>query len=244
METTKDTENKIKIGFSILPEQNLLNLGRNLAVCALIFSLFGASVPAYASTPLPTALIPQPFLLSYQDFVASLPKTQASTLVGIYSPGVLALPIEQQPLNKPGYVVDKDGVASQFRLASQYGSTGILAHNTRSGITFFDLKVGTPIFLIYGDGSVKTFLVASLESYQALSPRSAYSDFINLDKAEPRLTATDLFYRIYAQKDRLVLQTCIEANGDASWGRLFVIAVPYEVTKADNPYLVKSNILQ
>jgi phage tail protein X len=40
------------------------------------------------------------------------------------------------------------------------------------------------------------------------------------------LTATDLFNHVYATGDRLVLQTCIANHGQASWGRLFIIAQP------------------
>jgi hypothetical protein len=35
-----------------------------------------------------------------------------------------------------------------------------------------------------------------------------------------------VFTKIYAVKDRLVLQTCIAKDGIDSWGRLFVIAEP------------------
>jgi hypothetical protein len=63
--------------------------------------------------------------------------------------------------------------------------------------------------------------------FQALEPESVSSSFRNLDRNEV-LSAAEMFNRAYVGGNRLVFQTCIGAEGNVSWGRLFVVAVPKE----------------
>ena len=42
------------------------------------------------------------------------------------------------------------------------------------------------------------------------------------------MSVSEVFQQIYTQPDRLVLQTCIEAEGNPSWGIQFTIAAPLE----------------
>jgi hypothetical protein len=178
-------------------------------------------------------------LPNLSEFSSSLLNGSPGTLVGVYADGVMALPVVQQPENNPGFVSSNQGVLTQFRMAGDYGSTGILAHNTLAGADFFNLNIGQEIVLIYGDGTYKNYTITYTDSYQALSPRSPYSSFIELGDSAIQLTAADLFRRIYAQEDRLVFQTCIEAYGDTSWGRLFVIAEPvHQIVQAFIPMSV------
>ena len=60
---------------------------------------------------------------------------------------------------------------------------------------------------------------------EALDPTNPYSTFRDLASAE-RLTAEQLFKKVYRGDRHVTFQTCMEANGDLSWGRLFVIATP------------------
>ena len=60
---------------------------------------------------------------------------------------------------------------------------------------------------------------------QAIDPRSPSSDFVDLASAE-YLSAGDVFNRYYTGSYPLILQTCIEQNGDSFWGRLFLVAEP------------------
>jgi hypothetical protein len=61
--------------------------------------------------------------------------------------------------------------------------------------------------------------------YQAISPSSPTSDFQNLDENE-YLTTSQLFMQMYGGSHHLTFQTCIEMNGNPSWGRMFVVAEP------------------
>ena len=143
----------------------------------------------------------------------------------MYVDKVLALPIVQQPSGNAGYVSNTDGEATQFRMASQFGSIGLLAHNLLSGKSFSALTTGQEVRLVYGDGHIEYFVIKEVLRYQALQPNSPYSSFKNLTKDET-LTAEQMFKRVYFGDRHLTFQTCIEAEGNLSWGRLFVIAVP------------------
>jgi hypothetical protein len=161
-----------------------------------------------------------------RDFVRTIKSGEPRALVGVYVPGLLALPIVQQPGDAPGYVSTQPGVATQFRMAKDYGTDALLAHNYLSGNLFFELEAGQKVILIYGDGRVRFFEIKERNSYQALSPNSPYSNFIDLDNPGIILSAADVFLKNFGIDSQLVFQTCIESAGVESWGRLFVKAEP------------------
>ena len=190
----------------------------------LIFSVgfTPTSVNALGNTGV-SAAIPD-----FASFSKSLGSGQPGVLQGIYAKNLLALQVVQQPVGNDGFVTSAQGYASEFRMAAAYGNIGILAHNYLSGEGFFQLALGQEIQLVYGDKITKTFVVTYIQRYQALSPNSPTSDFIDLDSGK-RLTASSLFLKIYGNgSGNLILQTCIEANQNPSWGRLFIIAKPIE----------------
>jgi hypothetical protein len=193
----------------------ILNL--NLLLFILV-SLFANPISALAMSTTTT-------LPSFTDFSKTVQNGQADVLRGAYVSNVLALPIVQQPSGNAGYVSNNTGEATQFRMASQFGNVGLLAHNHLSGKSFSQLAVGQEVRLVYGDGRVEYFVVKEVLKYQALQPNSPYSSFRNLDKDET-LTAEQMFKRVYFGDRHLTFQTCIEAEENLSWGRLFVIAVP------------------
>src|ERR1051326_753598 len=78
-------------------------------------------------------------LPNFADFYKSVQDGQANVLRGVYVSNVLALPIVQQPASSPFYVSNRSGELTQFSIASQYGNTGLLAHNTLSGRFFAQL---------------------------------------------------------------------------------------------------------
>lgn len=163
---------------------------------------------------------------SLQDFVQVVKNGQGSEVVGIYVPGVLALPVGQQPQNNAGYVTRQADESTQFAMAGMYGTVGILAHNDLAGEMFYDIQMDQYAIVVYGDGRLEYYIIRDIQQYQALSPNSTFSEFVNLDGSNEQLSASDLFTRIYTPGQRLVFQTCLKANGDASWGRTFFIAEP------------------
>lgn len=163
------------------------------------------------------ALVPP----SFEDFKATLKKSDSSQLVGVYVYDILALKVVQQASTYS--VSTKLGSATQFGLANKYGCIGLLAHNYLSGSSFINLETGTEIYLIFGDGSIKKYMVDTIKKYQSLNPTDVFSDFINLAKPDATISSDNVINETYGAGD-LVLQTCIARNGILDWGRLFIIA--------------------
>jgi hypothetical protein len=202
-------------------------LNTTMTRTALAFNFLLILLTSFFLNPKPTQAIgyADDSLLSFAEFNKSVQNGEAGVLRGVYVPEVLALPVVQQPANKPYFVSNRDGQITQFSIASEYGNTGLLAHNTRSGRLFSQLAIGQEVRLVYGDGKVEYFVIAQILHFQALQPESISSSFRNLDRSET-LSAAQMFNRAYMGESRVVFQTCIAAEGNPSWGRLFVIAVP------------------
>ncbi len=159
-------------------------------------------------------------------FAADISNGQEDELRGIYIPEILAARVIQQPAKSNDFVSLGPNTVTQFGLASQFGSIGLLAHNYLAGENFFLLKENQVFYLIYGDGTISTFVVTEALRYQALDPTSTKSTFRDLSN-DDLLTASQLFSKVYGQPGQVILQTCIFMDQDPSWGRLFVIAEPY-----------------
>lgn len=162
----------------------------------------------------------------FRNFIETVFTGQANVITGLYVDGEFALDVLQQPSNNPGYISPYENTVTEFRMARDYGTIGMLAHNYLAGDQFNTLIIGDVIYLVFGDGTIKPYTISDVLSYQALQPNSPYSNFVNLENPEDNQSAADLFYSIYGQEDTLVLQTCIENEGIDTWGRLFIIAVP------------------
>jgi len=167
-----------------------------------------------------------PALSPLDTFIAKVKNGKSDAVVGIYVPQVFALKVVQQPANQPGYISKDPDEVTQFGLAASFGTIGIVAHNFLAGAQFFNLSAGQEVDILNGDGSAHRYNVTSIRHFQALSPEDPYSSFVDLDRGGPRLSSTDVFIQFYTAGNQVVLLTCIEANGNPSWGRLFVIATP------------------
>jgi hypothetical protein len=165
-------------------------------------------------------------LPSLDTFIGQVKGGPANQVTGLYAVEVFAYPVLQQPAGQPGYVSQTDGLVTQFGMASSYGSLGFLAHNTLAGARFSNIKQNQMIAVVYGDGHTTFYKVTQIRRFQATSPSSPYSAFVDLS-SKKTLTATELFQQTYAVRNTLVLQTCITMNNLDTWGRLFIIATPY-----------------
>jgi len=189
--------------------------------------------PVHASLspePTETAVVP-----AFGDFVASVQDGQ-TVVRGVYVPDVLALPVVQQPAGDAGYVSDLPEAATQFSFAAQFEAVGLLAHNYLAGAIFSELAAGHEVRIVYGDGRVDDYIVSKIYRFQALSPDSPTSNFVDLDTGE-LYTSAQLFGLVYQGGDHVTFQTCIRGDGSNSWGRLFVIAQPVgliQVNKQEN----------
>lgn len=197
---------------------------RWLASLCLALLLALLPMPAHADTNIPPL----------EEFVQQVSNGDAQALRGIYVPGLFVAVVAQQPAGNPAFVSPVENTLTQFGLASRYGSIGLLAHNSVAGKNYFLLEDGQIFYLVYGDGSLKAFHVTRLMHAQALDPQNIRSHFIDLDEGGI-LSADRLFNEVYDRPGNVIFQTCIEANGESSWGRLFVIAEPYA---RDDPALL------
>lgn len=144
----------------------------------------------------------------------------------LYLDESIALQIAQQPVGNNNFVTSFPNFVTEYRAASNFGTIGLLAHNYLAGQYFFQIVSGQEIELVYSDYRAQKFIVTEILRYQALSPNSPSSDFIDLANGD-YLTAPQLFQKVYKnQSGHLVLQTCIYADQNPTWGRLFVIAEP------------------
>lgn len=163
-------------------------------------------------------------------FARSVQNGRTESVAGVYIPQIMAYPVVQQPAGQAGYVSTRDQDITQFSLAQKYNTVGLLAHNYLAGESFFNLQPAQEVVLVYGDGSQKHYRISNVEMFQALTPNSPYSNFIELNNPDVLLSTLEVFNRIYAKGGRLVFQTCIKKGNELSWGRIFITALPYEKT--------------
>jgi hypothetical protein len=189
----------------------------------ILLSLF--VLLALALRPAPVEALSHATLPDLAMFSLSVQNGQAGVVRGVFVDSVLAYPVIQQPSTNAAYVSNTDGLVTEFSAARQTGNVGLLAHNTLAGRLFSNLKPGQYVVIVYGDGKTETFIVTQILRYAALSPYSITSDFKNLD-SNITISATQLFSNVYTGPRHMTFQTCIEYNGNQSWGRLFVIAIP------------------
>jgi len=202
----------------------LIVMGTNL----LVFNPATAFIPVTAGdaaqldeSQASVSSISQPLM----DFASAIRNGDKNQITGIFAEDTLAHRVVQQPSGEPGFVSGVDGVVTQFGMASKVGSIGLLAHNFAAGESFFQLKVGMKVYLVYGDGHVSGYLIHQINRFQALTPTSPISNFLNLESGE-KISAAELFTRMYGEPDVLTLQTCIASGDESSWGRLFILAEP------------------
>ncbi len=209
--------------------------------------VFAAILTVLSPVPVQAALIPQTGLSTiapvqssvYLDtktstqpaldlFIENLINGNKNQVVGVYQENLFAQKVVQQPASDAAYVAPFKNQITQFDMVKQMtGNLGLMAHNYLSGELFFDLKVGDEVQVIFGDGQVQNFKVDQILSFQALTPDSVYSDFVNLDDGS-KLSASQLFEKAYGGTYHLTFQTCIRNGDESSWGRLFVIATPID----------------
>jgi hypothetical protein len=164
------------------------------------------------------------------EFLERISPAEPDQVVGVFSPDRLALLVEQQPPNHSLYVTDKAGYATQFSRPARYDVIGLLAHNTHSGILFYELDLGSPVYLAFGDGAVSLYRVEDIQDFQKLEPWNSRSDYVELSSGQV-LGTNAVYDRFYRNGHHLILQTCLEFEGDFNWGVRFILARPVDMAK-------------
>lgn len=199
-----------------------------LLVIAVIFLILPSPARALDGSEVPPL----------EEFIWQVTNGEADELRGVYAPEVFAFPVVSQPEGSPAFVSIQPDIVTQFGAASQYDTTGLLAHNYLAGESFSSLNEGQWIYLIYGDGRIETYIIREFMRFQALSPNSVTSNFVDLETGE-RLSSTQLFFEVFNRPGGVTLQTCINAEGNLSWGRLFILAEPIEDDVISMPHRMK-----
>jgi hypothetical protein len=150
-------------------------------------------------------------------------KTGHQDYLEIYAKGKFNLEIVEQGNKGGSYVSSNPDVLTFFSLSKKFGSIGLVAHNFLSGEEFYELEEGDIIHIKNGSSEIHAFRVSESLSYQAIEPKSVRSDFVDLETGE-FLNTKELFMRTYGRSGKLILQTCIERDGNYEWGRYFIIA--------------------
>lgn len=154
---------------------------------------------------------------------ADAQKKPFENINGIFLTRKRFLRVIDQPKGRPGFISGESGIATKFRMASEHGNIGLIAHNYLEGKHFLNLKVGDKLYVTNENEEEQCYRIKKIHRFQALDPRSPRSDFLNL-KTRNKLKFDELFNQIYTGDHRLVLQTCIEKDEDQEWGRFFAIA--------------------
>ncbi len=201
-----------------------MNKHRPIKAVAFIAILIYLAVPQW-----PIQAVEGNGLTPFPDFVTAVVDGQADVIRGVYAPGVLAFPVIQQAANDPGFVSETIGVVTQFGPAAQYNVVGLLAHNTLAGASFSSLTIGQEIRIVFGNGQVEYFVVKRFSRYQVLQAKSQKGNYKDLS-TNKILNTQELFALHYKGTGQVTFQTCIQLGGNASWGRLFVTAIPVPVT--------------
>lgn len=161
----------------------------------------------------------------FRRFIRLVSDGQADTVRGLFVTGTMALTVVQQPTNDWTFVSAELGNATQFQNASKNGVIGLLAHNYLSGRSFYRLKQGDQLGVVYGDGAVKYYQVAGMYRYQKIDPADMSSSLVDLSNGVV-VSSGQVFERFYSGVDHLTLQTCLEKDGLSTWGLYFVVALP------------------
>ncbi len=167
---------------------------------------------------------PQPISPALQSWIDQVKDGEAGAVRGLFVEGLMALRVVQQPDHFWQYVSEDPETATQFQSAAG-NVTGLLAHNYLAGSLFYNLTLGQQIVVIYGDGNIARYQVSEIRRYQKLDEDNYYSPFIDQENGE-EVSSTDVFNSVYSGEKHLALQTCLEKDGDWSWGLLFIIANP------------------
>jgi hypothetical protein len=157
------------------------------------------------------------------DFLSQVYNGQANTIRGVYIKDAFALPIIQQPEGNIAFVSDQDNTITEFQSATMNGVTGLLAHNYLSGALFYNIQSGDEIFIVYGNGTIRRYIVNEISQYQRLERSNLRSNFVELKNNEI-LSSDQVFSRYYRGAHRVTFQTCLAQNGFSNWGLQFTQA--------------------
>lgn len=165
-------------------------------------------------------------LSALQALLARMSTEPGAYAGGLYVPDEFAFPIVAQPEDQDLYVSTKRNLLTLFRAAQQNGVTGLLAHNFLAGALFYDLEIGQEVWVVESEQKQRAYKITRIEQFQKIT--GAQDEvFIDL-RTNDAMSTSEVFDRFYTGEPHLTLQTCLEGEGDPSWGLTFIVAVPLD----------------
>jgi hypothetical protein len=89
------------------------------------------------------------------------------------------------------------------------------------------LTIGQILWVFYTPHKTQAYEITTATSYQRLRQPESSDTYVRLDNQQELSTAA-VFGEYYSGDHQLVLQTCLENEGDLSWGLYFVVAKPWQ----------------
>lgn len=166
---------------------------------------------------------------SLEEFKKSVMNGIDGQIVGVYIPPTIAMKIVQQPEENPYFVSSEPNVITQFSIASKFGTIGLLAHSDLAGQEFLNMSMHQRVVVVQGGGKESYYEISSVKQYKVISPNNPSSNYIDIGNPNAgTISETDVFRSVYGDDNRLVFQTCITAEDNQLWGRIFIIATPLQ----------------
>jgi hypothetical protein len=144
------------------------------------------------------------------------------------------------PQQSPEYVTHGHDTVTQFAPARERGTLWFLAHNHEAGAYWSRALIGQATLIVDEQGNTRIYRIDKALQFRAIYPNNPYGDLIDLDTGK-RMTAGEVFEKIIDEPGDLVLQTCIEVNGQPDWGRLFLLG--HEVEKPNRHFMIARKML-
>lgn len=109
------------------------------------------------------------------------------------------------------WVSSQKNVLTQYELAGELGTYGILAHSEYAGKQFRKLDLGETVSVKFENETVADYIVGEI-SYFSVVPRGNTADYI---ESSTGLTYTflDMMKRFYMNENKITFQTCVGKNG-------------------------------
>jgi hypothetical protein len=159
-------------------------------------------------------LLPSDETPSLAVFRSSVMNGTKGELTGVWVEGLLAYEV----IRGDGLSVPQDlNTASIYGWAAKRGVTAVMIHNDMGGTALYELKAGTQIAAVYGDGQVVWYVSRGITAYEAqsYSADGFQGPFRSWDciRCSFDYSVEDIQQAHYTGTPHLAFQTCLEGSG-------------------------------
>lgn len=163
---------------------------------------------------------------AFLDFVETVrDDNRVKEITGFYANGSLNFKVILD-LSAEGVVTSVSGLVSEVTSDETFDSIAIEAHSPAGeGKRFVEFVMGQEIVLVKGDGSYERFQINKIDAYQVMDLKNLAGDYRHVETNET-LSGREVFSKMFRQNPShtLIMQTCLQQDDIAGWGRLFIRA--------------------